>query len=41
SDGFARLRLLTDLSDEWRSGSELDGQFAQFEGRLLSAVAVR
>ena len=40
ADGKARLRLLTDLSPEWQSGSELDGQFAQFEGRLLSLVAV-
>ncbi|MGY4534524.1 enterobactin synthetase component D [Pseudomonas sp. TE3786] len=38
--GFARLRLLTDLSDEWKSGSELQGQFGQFDGRLLSLIAV-
>ncbi|MDQ4346964.1 MFS transporter, partial [Pseudomonas aeruginosa] len=28
ADGQARLRLLTDLSPEWRHGSELDAQFA-------------
>lgn len=39
-EGYARLRLLTDLSDEWCSGVELQGQFAQFDGRLLSLVAV-
>jgi enterobactin synthetase component D len=38
--GFARLRLLTDLSAEWKSGSELEGQFGQFDGRLLSLIAV-
>lgn len=40
ADGYARLRLLTDLSEEWHSGCEVEGQFAQFEGRLLSVIAV-
>ncbi|GLK89392.1 4'-phosphopantetheinyl transferase family protein [Pseudomonas turukhanskensis] len=40
TDGTARLRLLTDLSAEWKSGSELEGQFGQFDGRLLSLIAV-
>ncbi|MEK1938779.1 MAG: 4'-phosphopantetheinyl transferase superfamily protein [Pseudomonas sp.] len=39
--GDARLRLLTDLSPEWQSGSELQGQFGRFDGRLLSLVAIR
>lgn len=39
-DGSARLRLLTELSPEWHTGRELDGQFCQFDGRLLSLVAV-
>lgn len=38
--GAARLRLLTDLSAEWRAGSELDGQFCLFDGYLLSLVSV-
>lgn len=36
----ARLRLLTDLNHDWRSGAELDGQFALFDGKVLSLVAV-
>lgn len=36
----ARLRLLIDLSHDWRTGAELDGQFALFDGRVLSLVAV-
>jgi enterobactin synthetase component D len=35
-----RLRLLIDLNDEWRSGTELSGQFAQFDDKVLSCVAV-
>lgn len=38
--GRARLRLLIDLSEDWRQGLELEAQFALFEGRLLSLVAV-
>ncbi|WP_437881335.1 4'-phosphopantetheinyl transferase family protein [Pseudomonas sp. LRF_L74] len=40
ADGNARLRLLIDLSEEWRSGSELDGRFATYQEHLLSLVAV-
>ena len=36
----ARLRLLIDLHPEWRTGAELDGQFALFDGKVLSLVAV-
>ncbi len=39
--GQVRLRLLTDLSSEWRNGSELDAQFAVKEGQLLSLVSIR
>ena len=39
--GQVRLRLLTDLSSEWRTGSELDAQFAVKEGQLLSLVSIR
>lgn len=36
----ARLRLLIDLHPDWREGAELDGQFALFDGKVLSLVAV-
>jgi enterobactin synthetase component D len=36
----ARLRLLIDLHPDWRTGTELDGQFAQFDNKVLSLVAV-
>ncbi|MEX6504346.1 4'-phosphopantetheinyl transferase family protein [Pseudomonas zhanjiangensis] len=39
-DGQARLRLLIDLADDWPAGSELHGQFAELDGRLLSLVAI-
>jgi len=39
-DGHARLRLLTDLSSEWQSGKELDGQFSVQGEHVLSLVAV-
>ena len=39
--GQVRLRLLTDLSGEWRNGTELDAQFAVKEGQLLSLVSIR
>ncbi|QJI30449.1 4'-phosphopantetheinyl transferase superfamily protein [Pseudomonas sp. ADAK18] len=38
--GHARLRLLTDLSDEWCHGTELKAQFSVHEGQLLSLVAI-
>ncbi|MEK0362544.1 4'-phosphopantetheinyl transferase family protein [Pseudomonas sp. CBC3] len=40
ADGHARLRLLSDLSDEWKAGAELEGQFVQFEDYLLSLVSI-
>ena len=36
----ARLRLLIDLSANWRNGSELGGQFTTFEGYLLSLISI-
>ena len=36
----ARLRLLLDLHADWPRGSELDGHFVEFDGYLLSVVAV-
>lgn len=38
--GQVRLRLLIDLSAAWPAGSELSGQFAEFDGYLLSLVAI-
>jgi len=38
--GHARLRLLTELSDEWCHGKELEAQFALHDGQLLSLVAI-
>ncbi|MCO7517415.1 4'-phosphopantetheinyl transferase superfamily protein [Pseudomonas guariconensis] len=40
TDGFARLRLLTDLSPQWHNGRELEGQFRVADGHLLSLVSV-
>jgi len=39
--GEVRLRLLTDLSSEWCSGTELDAQFAVQDGQLLSLVSIK
>ncbi|MHC8301251.1 4'-phosphopantetheinyl transferase family protein [Pseudomonas sp. ZS1P83] len=39
--GEVRLRLLTDLSSEWRSGTELDAQFGVMDGQLLSVVGIK
>ena len=40
-DGHARLRLLTELSAQWHHGKEIEGQFAVWEGQLLSAIAIK
>jgi enterobactin synthetase component D len=34
------LRLLTDLSAEWRNGTELEAQFGVQDGQLLSLVSI-
>lgn len=39
--GEVRLRLLTDLSGEWRNGTELNAQFGVKEGQLLSLVSLQ
>lgn len=39
-DGQARLRLLTDLSPQWRSGAQLEGQFVLLGDYLLSLVSI-
>lgn len=38
--GRARLRLLDDLSHEWKAGAVLEGQFVQTEDYLLSLVSI-
>lgn len=38
--GHAQLRLLIDLSDDWRAHQELGAQFVNRNGRILSLVAV-
>jgi len=40
SDGTASLRLLTDLSQHWRTGARFDGQFTVQGDRVLSLVWV-
>ncbi|CAG8867263.1 hypothetical protein PS627_02400 [Pseudomonas fluorescens] len=40
ADGQARLRLLIDLSPEWRHGQEINGQFSVQDDQLLSLVSV-
>jgi enterobactin synthetase component D len=39
--GEVRLRLLTNLSSEWRNGAELDAQFGVKDGQLLSLVSIK
>ncbi|HEF4763057.1 TPA: 4'-phosphopantetheinyl transferase superfamily protein [Pseudomonas putida] len=39
--GEVRLRLLTDLSSEWRNGTELEAQFGVKDGQLLSLVSIQ
>ncbi|MGE8067956.1 4'-phosphopantetheinyl transferase family protein [Pseudomonas sp. NPDC089569] len=39
--GEVRLRLLTDLSGEWRNGTELDAQFGFKDRHLLSLVSIK
>ncbi len=40
ASGFARLRLLTELSAQWRHGAELEGQFSAFDDHLLTLVSI-
>ncbi|MFJ7797986.1 4'-phosphopantetheinyl transferase [Pseudomonas sp. NPDC096950] len=40
-DGQVRMRLLTDLSSEWRNGTELEAQFGVQDGQLLSLVSIK
>jgi enterobactin synthetase component D len=38
--GTARLRLLINLAQDWPAGSELDGQFCELNGYMLSLVSI-
>ncbi len=40
ASGRVRMRLLTDLSERWGHGSELEGQFAVEGEHLLSLIAI-
>jgi enterobactin synthetase component D len=40
ADNKVRLRLLIDLHADWPAGSEVEGQFAEFDGYLLSLVSI-
>ncbi|NBF02691.1 4'-phosphopantetheinyl transferase superfamily protein [Pseudomonas sp. Fl5BN2] len=40
-EGQVRVRLLTDLSEEWHHGRELLGQFAVEGDQLLSLIAIK
>lgn len=38
--GVARLRLCKDLSEDWKTGCELEGQFSHLYGSALTLVSV-
>lgn len=38
--GRACLRLCKDLSEDWPAGSELEGQFSQLHGSILTLVSI-
>lgn len=40
-EGQVRVRLLTDLNEEWHHGSELQGQFVVEGDQLLSLIAIK
>lgn len=40
TSGHARLRLCKDLSDQWPAGSEVEGQFTQLHGSVLTVVSI-
>lgn len=40
ADNTVRMRLLIDLHADWPAGSQLEGQFAEFAGYLLSLVSI-
>lgn len=40
ADNKVRMRLLIDLHADWPAGSELEGQFAEFDGYLLSLISI-
>ncbi|PTS84417.1 4'-phosphopantetheinyl transferase [Pseudomonas sp. HMWF032] len=40
AENRVRMRLLIDLHTDWPAGSELEGQFTEFDGYLLSLVSI-
>ncbi|QEY59029.1 4'-phosphopantetheinyl transferase superfamily protein [Pseudomonas sp. C27(2019)] len=38
--GHARLRLAKDLSRDWPAGSQLEGQFSQLHGSVITLVSI-
>lgn len=40
ADGHLRLRLLIDLHPDWPAGTIVSGQYAEFDGRLLTLLTV-
>jgi enterobactin synthetase component D len=40
ASGYACLRLSKDLSVDWPAGSELEGQFSQLHGSVLTLVSI-
>ncbi|MBU0901759.1 MAG: 4'-phosphopantetheinyl transferase superfamily protein [Gammaproteobacteria bacterium] len=40
ADHRVRMRLLLDLHADWPAGSELEGQFSEFDGYLLSLISI-
>ncbi|KAF0865298.1 4'-phosphopantetheinyl transferase [Pseudomonas sp. LD120] len=40
-EGQVLMRLLTDLSEEWHHGRELQGQFAVEDDQVLSLIAIK
>ena len=40
TSGHARLRLAKDLAADWPAGTELEGQFSQLHGSVLTLVSI-
>ena len=40
SQGQLQMRLLLDLHPDWPTGSAVEGQFAEFDGYLLSLISI-
>jgi enterobactin synthetase component D len=40
SSGRLRMQLLLDLHPEWPAGSQIEGQYAEFDGYMLSLISI-